>query len=133
VFETPGLHCHYILIPTYLHSTFTYALNRSNKKNNNDCLLHLLLVSISSTYLRAAFMPVAPQSVRTQSSCQYLFTLLGSTRVKDVRRTLMKLSPVVDVRWSCCVYVPLKIQKYPLIIETKLHLENTGFVNIISR
>ena len=34
-----------------------------------------------------------PESVRTQSSHQYLFTLLGSTSVKAVRRTLMKLSP----------------------------------------
>ncbi len=36
-----------------------------------------------------------PESVRTQSSDQYLFTLLGSTSVKAVRRTLMKLSPGV--------------------------------------
>jgi len=47
-------------------------------------------------YLRAAFTPVAPQSVRTQSSCQYLFTLLGSTNVKAVHRKLMKLSPGVN-------------------------------------
>jgi len=52
--------------------------------------------SISST----AFVPVAPQSVRTQSSCQYLFSLLGSTRVKPVHRILMKLSPVVHSIWS---------------------------------
>jgi len=43
--------------------------------------------------LRTAFTPVVPQSVRTQSSCQYLFTLLGPTSVKAVRRTLMKLTP----------------------------------------
>ncbi len=53
--------------------------------------------------LHEAFMPVAPQSVRTQSSCQYLFTLMGSTRVKAVRRTLMKLTPeaenLVASRW----------------------------------
>ncbi len=48
---------------------------------------------ISSTYLHEAFTPVAPQSIRTQSSCQYLFMLLGSTSVKAVHRTLMKLSP----------------------------------------
>jgi len=48
--------------------------------------------SISYTYLRKAFMPVAPQSVRTQSSCQYLFMLIGSTSVKPVPRTLIKLS-----------------------------------------
>ncbi len=43
--------------------------------------------------LRTAFTPIAPQS--TQSSCLYLFTLLGSIRVKAVLRTLMKLSPDV--------------------------------------
>jgi hypothetical protein len=46
--------------------------------------------------LRTAFTHVVPQSVRTQSSHQYLFTLLGPTSVKAVRRTLMKLSPGVN-------------------------------------
>ncbi len=54
------------------------------------------LGSISSTNLHTAFTPVAPQSIRTQSSCQYLFTLLGSSSVKAVHRTLMKLSPGVN-------------------------------------
>jgi len=40
-----------------------------------------------------AFTPVAPQSVRTQSSCQYLFMLSGSARAKAARRTLLKLTP----------------------------------------
>jgi len=40
--------------------------------------------SISSTYLRAAFTPVASQSVRTQTSCQYLFTLMGYMCLKAV-------------------------------------------------
>jgi len=48
-----------------------------------------------STY---SFYALVPQSVRTQSSCQYLFTLLGPTSVKAVRRTLMKLTP--GCRWS---------------------------------
>jgi len=43
--------------------------------------------------LRTAFTLIAPQSKRTQSSCQYFFTLLGSTSIKAVRRMLMKLSP----------------------------------------
>ncbi len=43
--------------------------------------------------LRTSFMPVVPQSVRTQSRCQYLFTLLGSTHVKAVHITLFKLTP----------------------------------------
>jgi hypothetical protein len=46
--------------------------------------------------LCTAFTPVAPQSIRTQSSCQYLFTPLGSTFVKAVPRTMMKLSPGVN-------------------------------------
>ncbi len=44
-------------------------------------------------YLRTAFMPVAPKSVRIQSSFQYLFTLLGSTGAKAARKMLMKLTP----------------------------------------
>ncbi len=59
--------------------------------------------SISSTYLQAAFTPVAPQSVRTQSSRQYLFTILGSARVKAVRRTLMKLSPVEVPKYGALI------------------------------
>jgi len=38
-------------------------------------------------------MPVAPKSVRIQSSQQYLFTLLGSSGTKAVRKMLMKLTP----------------------------------------
>ncbi len=49
--------------------------------------------SISPTYLRTAFTPIAPKSVKIQSSCQYLFTLLGSTGAKAALRTLMKLTP----------------------------------------
>ncbi len=55
--------------------------------------LQLYLGSISPTYLRTAFTTVAPKSVRIQSSCQCLFTLLGSTSVKAVLSTLMKLTP----------------------------------------
>ncbi len=58
--------------------------------------------SISSKYLCAAFTPVAPQILRTQPSSQYLFTLLGSTRLKAVRRTLMKLSP----EWNFLCQIP---------------------------
>jgi hypothetical protein len=38
-------------------------------------------------------MPLVPKSVRIQSSCKYLFTLLGSTGAKAAHRTLMKLTP----------------------------------------
>ncbi len=43
--------------------------------------------------LCTAFALVAPKSVRIQPSCQYLFTLLGSTGAKAARRTLVKLTP----------------------------------------
>ncbi len=43
--------------------------------------------------LCTAFTLVAPKSVRIQSNPQYLFTLLGSTCAKAVRRTLVKLTP----------------------------------------
>ncbi len=48
---------------------------------------------ISSTYLFAAFVPVAPTSVRTKSSSKYLFMLLGSMRAEAERKMLMKLTP----------------------------------------
>jgi len=78
-------------------SVFNFSLficlicaDREIKKTN---LIKLHLGSISPTYLRTAFTPVAPKSVRIQSSCQYLFTLLGSTSAKAARRMLMKLTP----------------------------------------
>jgi len=37
-------------------------------------------------------MPVAHKSVRIHSSCQYLFTLLGSTDAKAACGMLMKLT-----------------------------------------
>jgi hypothetical protein len=39
--------------------------------------------------LRTAFT----HAQKSQSSCQYLFTLLGSTGAKAARRTMMKLTP----------------------------------------
>jgi hypothetical protein len=49
--------------------------------------------------LHTAFTPVAPKSVRIQSSRQYLFTLFGSTSAKAARLMLMKLTPA-DVESS---------------------------------
>jgi len=43
--------------------------------------------------LLPAFTLTDPKSVRTQSSRQYLFTLLGSAHIKAIRRALMKLTP----------------------------------------
>ncbi len=47
---------------------------------------------ILPTYLHEAVTHVTPKSVWIQSSCQYLFTLLGSTGAKAARRMLMKLT-----------------------------------------
>ncbi len=43
--------------------------------------------------LLPAFTLTDPKNVRTQSSRQYIFTLLGSARIKAIRRALMKLTP----------------------------------------
>jgi len=66
----------------------------SAKLNNNphQTALPANLGSISQTYLHTAFMRVAPKSIRIQSSCLYLFTLLGSLRAIAERSTLMKLT-----------------------------------------
>jgi len=58
------------------------------------------LDSISPTYLCTAFTPVAPKRIRIQSSCQYLFTLLGSTGAKAALIMLMKLTP----DYARCLY-----------------------------
>jgi len=65
--------------------------NVEGKPVDSDGLCHL--GCISPTYLRAAFTPIAPKSVRVQSSCQYLFTLLGSTGAKGAHKILVKLTP----------------------------------------
>jgi len=54
---------------------------------------------MSPTNLHIAFTLVAPKSIRIQSSCQYLFMLLGSTGTKAARRALMKLTPDVWVSY----------------------------------
>jgi len=64
--------------------------------------------SISPTYLRTAFMPVAPKSLRIQSSCQYLFTLLGSTGAKAALRMLMKLTPGASYFSQMNEAIPIK-------------------------
>ncbi len=43
--------------------------------------------------LQAAFARADPESVQIQLNRQYIFTLLGSARVKAVCRMLMKLTP----------------------------------------
>jgi hypothetical protein len=57
--------------------------------------------------LHTAFALVDPESVRTQSSHQYLLTLLGSTSVKAVRRMLMKSTPrvkFINILCKCFLY-----------------------------
>jgi hypothetical protein len=55
--------------------------------------------SISPTYLRTAFTPVAPKSVRIQSICQYLFTLLGSTGAKEVPSSPISVRLDISPKW----------------------------------
>ena len=45
---------------------------------------------------QTAFTLIDPESAKRQSSQQYIFTHSGSTSVKAVRRTLVKLSPGLD-------------------------------------
>jgi len=48
--------------------------------------------SISPTYFRTAFMRKDPESVKIQTSRQFLITLLGSTGTKAAHKTLMILT-----------------------------------------
>ncbi len=65
------------------------------KKAGHKMLVQLTPCVNFINVLRTAFALVDPESVRTQSSHQYLLTLLGSTSVKAVRRMLMKSTPRV--------------------------------------
>jgi len=49
--------------------------------------------SISPTCLRKAFMCPDCKRVKIQSSCQYIFALLGSALVKAATKMMMKLTP----------------------------------------
>jgi len=68
------------------------------------------LGSISTTCLHSAYTCADPKSVKIQSSCQYLFALLGSACVKAAHKMLIKLTPVSrSIRnnfgftpWICC-------------------------------
>jgi hypothetical protein len=52
------------------------------------------LGSISPVCLCAASLCADPKSVKTQTSCKYLFALMGSAHIKAARKMLMKLTPV---------------------------------------
>jgi len=57
---------------------------------------HIMLMKLTpglnfTNIICAAFTPVAPISVRIQSSLQYLITLLGSMGAKAAHRMLVKL------------------------------------------
>jgi len=69
--------------------TRSFYAHRSQKRKMADDLIVIFALLKSSidfiNILRAAFTPVAPKSVRLQSSRQYLFTHLGSTSVNVER------------------------------------------------
>ncbi len=71
--------------------------------------------------LCTAFLPVTPKSVRIQSSCQYLFTLLGSTGAKTALRTLVKLTPAVNffniISTTFMLVYPKSVIEYSSVIS----------------
>jgi len=93
----PSSFCNEILLPkkSKLRNSILY------EKDAHTILVKLTYGAHFINVLLTAFTPVAPQSVRTQSSCQNLFTLLGSTHIKAVHRTLMKSTPGVDFTNLC--------------------------------
>jgi len=71
--------------------------------------------------LHTAFTRADPKSVRTQSSLQCLFKLLGSASVKAVCRTLMKLSPGHNMLFNN--QLCLSIEKVEVSFTLSLQLE----------
>ncbi len=64
-------------------------------------------------FLRTAFTHVVPKSVKRLTPSLSLLRFLGSARLKAVRRTLMKLTPV----WEPMLYMILVSLLYRLIIS----------------
>ncbi len=62
--------------------------------------------------LRTAFPLVDPKSVKKIDNLTVFFTLLGSARLKAVRRTLMKLSPTL----SLYSFVVFKVTDHNIIV-----------------
>ncbi len=78
--------------------------------------------------LCTAFGLEDPKSETTQSSCQYLFTLLGSTSVKAEHRTLMKSTPDYDSSSSTLSRILWKVN-----VKTKKFEKCSNFSLISSR
>jgi len=122
--STPGVNFINVLWPA-----FTCADTKCAKKKDSQvvslfyafgicarksCLKNIDEINTSGVVfiniLHTAFTPVATQSVRTQSSCQYLFMLLGATRVIAVRRTMMKLTPDLRIEHLLVAKHPFQSQ-----------------------
>jgi len=70
-------------------------------EKNCDVTKEPTLWSISPTCLCGVFTPADPKRIQIQSSCQYLFALLGSACVKALRNMLMRLT--LDLFQTCLV------------------------------
>ncbi len=75
-------------------------------------------VAISPTFYKQLLFPQLPQSKRTKSSCQYLFTLLGSTCVKAVRRTLMKLLCVASALYASIIFLVMMNMSSKVLVNS---------------
>jgi len=78
------------------------------------------------------FYAFSSQKHKSQSSCQYLFSLLGSAHVKAVRRTLMKLSPWFNfINMLTCIFYEHRSQKRKNSVKLSVSFYILGSVHAI--
>ncbi len=98
---------------------FVQNFGAKNVLSYEKCLRKMLMKSPPAfnfiNVLRTAFTHVDLESIRIQSNPQYLFTLLGSTSAKAIRKTLVKSPPDLNSALS---------QMCLLHSWAELHLEN---------
>jgi len=75
----------------FLRQTFYFRIGSRGNPFLHPILPHRSCVNFINV-LCTAFMSADPKSVKIQSSCQYLFALLGSTCLKALSKILMKLT-----------------------------------------
>jgi len=99
-------------------------------------LVMTLLVSISATYVRAAFTWADPKSVKIMSSCQYLFAILWSEWLKAMRKLLMN-GPLVT-KSNCSFQTPYQSPSsfcQGIVFKFEIHLVGcaTKFIKLFRK
>jgi hypothetical protein len=104
-----------------LHKALTYG-----KVACKMLIKFTLGVDFTNIFMRR-FYARSSQKLKSQSSHQYLFTLLGSGRVKAICRTLMKLSPWWEKEYDKQLSIFSRIALITIVVSiSSIHLSSSN-------